>query len=94
MNEIEETFDAELDFTDKVEAEMYKEMYKKLMEDIERKMGEQLKGKWEEEVDRKKYRQLISEYIQFKRNHVKHFKFDSALNATMFGEILINCMPL
>ena len=94
MNEIEETFDAELDFTDKVEAEMYKKMYKKLMEDIERKMGEQLKGKWEEEVDRKKYRQLISEYIQFKRNNVKHFKFDSALNATMFGEILINCMPL
>ena len=69
-------------------------MYKRLVEDIERKMEEQLKGKREEEVDRKKYSRLISEYIQFKRNHVRHLKFNSAQNETMFGEFLHKCMSL
>ena len=96
MNEIEEAFEeeAELDFTNKDGAEMYKEMYKRLMENMVRKVAEQMKGKMEEEIDRKKYRQLISEYIKFKRNHVRHFKFNSALNSTMFGEFLHNCMLL
>ena len=39
-----------------------------------------------EELDREKYKMLVSEYRKFKTKNVKHFKFSSAANLTMFGE--------
>ena len=39
-----------------------------------------------DELDRQKYMKLISEYKQFKKNKVQHFRFDSAAHATTFGK--------
>ena len=33
------------------------------------------------------FRRLISEYKEFKRNHVKHFRFNSETSTTMFGNL-------
>ena len=43
-------------------------------------------GQREEELDREKLKRLVSEYRKFKTKSVKHFKFNSAANLTMFGE--------
>ena len=37
--------------------------------------------------DKLKYKRLISEYNTFKRNLVKHFKFDPANDSTMFRKL-------
>ena len=39
-----------------------------------------------DELDRQKYMKLISEYKQFKKNKVQHFRFDSAAHYTTFGK--------
>ena len=57
-------------------AELKKEM--KLM-----KNGGQEKG---EELDKEKYKMLISEYRKFKRENVKHFRLNSAENSSSFGK--------
>ena len=52
-------------------------------------IGEVLKiatGKRGDELDKEKYKMLVSEYRKFKTKNVKHFKFSSAANLTMFGE--------
>ena len=33
------------------------------------------------------FRRLISEYKEFKRDHVKHFRFNSETSTTMFGNL-------
>ena len=33
-----------------------------------------------------KFQRLIAEYKDFKRNHVQHFRFNSASNQTAFGQ--------
>ena len=43
-------------------------------------------GQRGEELDKEKYKMLVSEYRKFKTKNVKHFKFNSAANLTMFGE--------
>ena len=43
-------------------------------------------GKGLAEEDKKKYRSLISEYRKFKIKNVKHFRFNSAVNLSAFGE--------
>ena len=43
-------------------------------------------GQKGDEVDRKKYKMLISEYKKFKTKNVKHFRFNSAANLSAFGE--------
>ena len=43
-------------------------------------------GKRGDELDKEKYKMLVSEYRKFKTKNVKHFKFSSAANLTMFGE--------
>ena len=43
-------------------------------------------GQKGEEVDRKKYNMLISEYKKFKTKNVKHFRFNSAANMSKFGK--------
>ena len=39
-----------------------------------------------EELDKEKYKMLVSEYRKFKTKNVKHFKFNSATNLRMFGK--------
>ena len=52
-------------------------------------IGEVMKiatGKRGDELDKEKYKLLVSEYRKFKTKNVKHFKFSSAANLSMFGE--------
>ena len=44
------------------------------------------------EVDRKKYKMLISEYKKFKTKNVKHFRFNSAANLSTYGEYLLGLL--
>ena len=62
----------------------YKKLYKTLKQEIQTIKGSVSKNG--NELDRKKYMKLISEYRQFKRNKVQHFRFDSAAQATTFGK--------
>ena len=43
-----------------------------------------------DELDRKKYLKLISEYKHFKNMEVQHFRFDVAAHATAFGNYYFN----
>ena len=43
-------------------------------------------GKRGDELDKEKYKMLVSEYRKFKTKNVKHFRFNAAANLTMFGE--------
>ena len=45
---------------------------------------EGMEGKKRDGLDRQKFKKLMSEYNQFKKNQVQHFRFDSA--ATRFGK--------
>ena len=42
-------------------------------------------GKRGEELDKKKYKMLISEYRKFKAKNVKHFRFNPAANLSKYG---------
>ena len=56
---------------------------------MEMDIGEVMKiatGKRGDELDKEKYKMLVSEYRKFKTKNVKHFKFSSAANLSMFGE--------
>ena len=57
-------------------------LYMKIMNDLKKK-GNNIKTG--EEVDRMKFRRLISEYKKFKRDQIQHFRFNSASNQTAFG---------
>ena len=43
-------------------------------------------GQRGEELDKEKYKMLVSEYRKFKTKNVMHFKFNSAANLNMFGK--------
>ena len=43
-------------------------------------------GQRGEELDKEKYKMLISEYRKFKTKNVKHFRFNSAANLSTFGK--------
>ena len=60
---------------------MQKLMYKSLMKEMEESFG-----KRGDELDRKKYVKLLSEYKRFKKNNVRHFRFNSEANLAMFGK--------
>ena len=47
-------------------------------------------GQRGEELDKNKYRTLISEYRKFKTKNVKHFRFNSAADLSTFGESLFD----
>ena len=56
-------------------------MYKRLRKEMEDSFG-----KRGEELDREKYMKLLSEYKSFKKNNVRHFRFNSETNSSGFGE--------
>ena len=76
----------EEEFSSKTEEMLYKKLYGKMMNDLEKKMTKGDNIKTGEEVDRLKFRRLIGEYKNFKRNRVQHFRFNSASNQTSFGQ--------
>ena len=43
-------------------------------------------GQKGEELDREKYKMLVSEYRKYKTKSVKHFRFNSAANLSTFGK--------
>ena len=65
---------------------------------IENKMnvdiGEVMKiatGKRGDELDKEKYKMLVSEYRKFKTKNVKHFRFNAAANLSEFSESCLFC---
>ena len=62
----------------------------KLMENkMKMDIGEVMKiatGKRGDELDKEKYKMLVSEYRNFKAKNVKHFGFNAAANLSVFGE--------
>ena len=74
------------EFSSKSETMLYKKLYGKIMNDLEKKMTTGDSIKTGEKVDRLKFRRLIGEYKNFKRNRVQHFRFNSASNQTAFGQ--------
>ena len=61
------------------------EMMKHVKNDVEDVM-KIATGQRGEELDKEKYKMLISEYRKFKTKNVKHFKFNSAANLNTFGK--------
>ena len=95
-NEIEEEMeDDELEET--VERKMkgevgeeFEKVYKQLAElKKEVKLLKSTGDEKGEELDKEKYKMLIAEYRKFKRDNVKHFRFNSAENSSAFGKVLI-----
>ena len=74
-----------------VEEDSYNELYAKILNDV-RKEIEMLKGDRDrkgKDMDRAKLLRLISEYKEFKRNNIQHYRFKSASSAAMFGKVSI-----
>ena len=52
---------------------------------------EGMEGKKRDGLDRQKFEKMMSEYNQFKKNQVQHFRFDSAAHSTEFvGKVVSN----
>ena len=62
----------------------------KLMKnEMKNDIGEVMKiatGKRGDELDKEKYKMLVSEYRKFKTKNVKHFRLNAAANSSEFGE--------
>ena len=43
-------------------------------------------GEKGEELDKEKYKQLVTEYRKFKNNNVRHFRLNPEVNTSAFGE--------
>ena len=75
----------------KAMTELYKEMYERMKEDLQKEMR-LMKGnnvQKGEELDKKKYLRLVSEYKKFKKSSCQHFRFNSAPNLTQFSKFQI-----
>ena len=80
--------EADIDFNGKVGAELHREMYNRLKDDLKKEL-ELMKGnigKRGEELDKKKYMRLMTEYRNFKKHNIRHFRFNSAANSSNFGK--------
>ena len=62
----------------------------KLMKnEMKNDIGEVMKiatSKRGDELDKEKYKMLVSEYRKFKTKNMKHFRFNSAANLSTFGK--------
>ena len=80
-------FNAEYDSYEYV-YDLQKEIYDRLKDDLKKEM-ELMKntiGKKGEELDKKKYERLVSEYRDFKKQNVRHLRFYSAGDLSKFGK--------
>ena len=64
-------------------AKVYKQLVDLKTEVKLMKSSGQEKG---EELDKEKYKMLIAEYRKFKRENVRHLKFNSGENSSSFGK--------
>ena len=64
---------------------MYDQFERKMKLVIENKMKNNIDKKGEE-LDKEKFKRLISEYRNFKRKNVNHFKFNENATSNMFGK--------
>ena len=66
----------------------------KLLENkIKMDIGEVMKiatGKRGDELDKEKYKMLVSEYRKFKTRNVKHYRFNAASNLSEFGKSFLS----
>ena len=85
---IEEDFDNEradeADFGGKIDDDLLKIL--RLMKDDIKDVMKIATGKRGEELDRKKYKILISEYRKFKTRNVKYYRFNSKATLSTFGK--------
>ena len=85
---IEEDFDNEradeVDFGGKIDDDLLKIL--RLMKDDIKDVMKIATGKRGEELDRKKYKILISEYRKFKTRNVKYYRFNSKATLSTFGK--------
>ena len=68
---------------------LLKREMKLMKNEMKNDIGEVMKiatGKRGEELDREKYKMLISEYRKFKTKNVKHFRLNAAANLSEFGK--------
>ena len=73
------------DEVEKKLSDMYVDEKTRLVYDILKR--EMMKGDNKvDELDRQKFKKLMSEYKQFKKNQVQHFRFDSAARSIGFGK--------
>ena len=70
---------------EEVGEELAKLVYKQLA-DLKKKLMKNSGQEKGEELDKEKYKMLIAEYRKFKRENVKHFRFNSAENSSSFGK--------
>ena len=64
-------------------------LLKNEMQLMKNDFGDKIKiatGKRGEELDKDKYKMLVSDYRKFKTKNVKHFRFNSAANLSTFGK--------
>ena len=83
----EETEEAvETEFKGKVDEDLNE--LKKRFADLEKdvKLLKSSGGEKGEELDREKYKMMITEYRKFKAKNVKHFRFNSEENSSIFGK--------
>ena len=88
MNQVEdENEEATTDFQGMVGSELHMEMFNRLKDDLKKEM-ELMKntiGKKGEELDKKKYKRLVSEYRNFRKQIVQHLRFNDAADSSKFG---------
>ena len=86
-DEVEEKLNAVVTMSNDINDAVWKELMGLVYKNLKQEIG-MVKGGWNgNELDRKKYMKLISEYRQFKKNEVRHFRFNSAAHATTFGKL-------
>ena len=74
----------EVDFGGKIDDDLLKIL--RLMKDDIKDVMKIATGKRGEELDRKKYKILISEYRKFKTRNVKYYRFNSKATLSTFGK--------
>ena len=85
----EETMKADLERSLDGDLKRIYHLLKTDMKFMKNDIGEMMKiatGKRGEELDKDKYKMLVSDYRKFKTTNVKHFRFNSAANLSTFGK--------
>ena len=84
--------DIQTDFEGKIDHELLKVLIHfktEIMRHVKNDVQDVMKiatGQRSEELDKEKYKMLVSEYKKFKTKNVKHFRFNSAANLSTFGK--------
>ena len=68
---------------------LLKKEMKLMKNEMKNDIGEVMKlatGKRGDELDKEKYKMLVSEYRKFKTKNMKHFRFNAVANLSKFGE--------